>query len=156
MNERIENKRSITISTSTPENAVHASSRLLLMGSQTTTQQQQSSSNPEYSNTVKKCRYHRVRQQQQLPSSDSRSQPTATNKRTPEATIGAATNQIPDPLSGTRFSANSKLISERYLVFDTMDGSSFYNCIDICDRTPLQCKVSFYCFFWKCKKLIFL
>ncbi|XP_063699546.1 tribbles homolog 2 [Culicoides brevitarsis] len=168
MNERIDNKRSITtsnnettgtgnVSTQTQpqthqQEQIQAATQQQLAQQNPITQQQQqqSSSNPEYSNTAKKCRYHRYKMQ------DPRSQHSASSKRqaaNESNPVGAnssscsssnsntTNSQIPDPLSGTRFAANSKLISDRYLVFDTMDGSSFYNCIDICDKTPLQCKI---------------
>lgn len=133
MTDRIENKRNISNATPNPDSSIAHTSRLLMAPQ---TQSSLSPINLEYSN-AKKCKYHRVRLQ------DQRSQQTP--RRTTESTI--TNHQIPDPIVGTQFSANSKLISERYLVFDSMDGSSFYNCIDICDKTPLQCKVCFDFFF---------
>lgn len=129
MSERIESKRNTSNGTPNSSSSIAHNSRLLMAPQ---TQSSYSQNNQEYSN-AKKCKYHRVRMQ------DQRSQQIP--KRTTESNI--ANNQMPDPAAGSRFAANSKLISERYLVFDTMDGSSFYNCIDICDKTPLQCKVLF-------------
>lgn len=129
MNDRIENKRIISNVTPSSDSSV-AHTSYLLMTPQTQNNFSTNNSNNEYSH-AKKCKYHRVRQQ------DQRSQQTP--KRTNGSNI--ANNQNGDPIAGTQFLANSKLISDRYLVFDTMNGSSFYNCIDICDKTPLQCKV---------------
>lgn len=139
MNERIENKRVISNITPNSDSSIAHTSRLLLTP-QTQSALSTNHSNHEYNN-AKKCKYHRVRQQ------DQRSQQIPRRAATSNIANNNQTSSS-DPIAGTQFLANSKLISDRYLVFDTMDGSSFYNCIDISDKTPLQCKVTFFALFW--------